>query len=62
MVNTKSKEAKIGRPQTTLENVPTIFLKHYPSYKNGNLNVSEFVRVCDKELPTIYKYIELLEK
>ena len=62
MANAKAKGAKIGRPQTTLENVPAIFLKHYPSYKNGTLNVSEFARVCDMSRTTIYKYLELLEK
>ncbi len=62
MANARAKGAKIGRPQTTLDNVPAIFLKHYPSYKNGTLNVSEFARVCDMSRTTIYKYIELLEK
>ena len=62
MANAKSKGAKIGRPQTTLDNIPAIFLKHYPSYKNGTLNVSEFARVCDMSRTTIYKYIELLER
>ena len=33
MANAKAKGAKIGRPHTTLDNVPAIFLKHYPSYK-----------------------------
>ena len=45
MANAKAKGAKIGRPQTTLDNVPAIFLKHYPLYKKGTLNVSEFARV-----------------
>lgn len=62
IANAKAKEAKIGRPHTTADNIPAIFLRHYPSYKNGNLNVSEFARVCDMSRTTIYKYIELLEK
>ena len=62
MTNAKSKGVKIGRPQTTLDNVPAIFLKHYPSYKNGTLNVSEFARVCNMSRTTIYKYLEILEK
>ena len=61
MANAKSKGAKIGRPQTTIDNVPAIFLKHYPLYKKGTLNVSEFARVCDMSRTTIYKYISLLE-
>ena len=62
MANAKAKGVRIGRPQTTLDNIPAIFLKHYPSYKNGTLNVSEFARVCDMSRTTIYKYLELLEK
>ena len=45
-----------------LYNNSAIFLKHYPSYKNGNLNVSEFARVCDMSRITIYKYLELSPK
>ena len=62
MANAKAKGVKIGRPQTTLDNIPAIFLKHYPSYKNGTLNVSEFARVCDMSRTTVYKYLELIEK
>ena len=61
MANAKAKGAKIGRPQTTLEDVPALFLRHYPSYKAGQLNVSELARVCDLSRTTTYKYIGLLE-
>ena len=47
MANAKAKGAKIGRPQTTLEDIPALFLRHYPAYKAGQLNVSELARVCD---------------
>ena len=61
MANAKAKGAKIGRPQTTLEDVPALFLRHYPSYKAGQLNVSELARVCALSRTTTYKYIGLLE-
>ena len=61
MANAKAKGAKIGRPQTTLEDVPALFLRHYPAYKAGQLNVSELARVCDLSRTTTYKYIGLLE-
>ena len=61
MANAASKGIKIGRPQTTKDNIPAIFLRHYPAYKSGKLNVSEFSRVCDLSRTTIYKYISLLE-
>ncbi len=61
MENAKAKGAKIGRPQATAEDIPQIFFRHYPAYKNGSLNVSELARVCDLSRTTVYKYISLLE-
>lgn len=62
MANAKAKGAKIGRPQVTADNIPSGFLRHYPAYKNGLLNVSELARVCDLSRTTVYKYIALLER
>ena len=61
MANAKAKGKQIGRPQTTKDNIPAIFLRHYPAYKSGHLNISELSRVCDLSRTTIYKYISLLE-
>ena len=61
MAKAKAKGQKIGRPQTTKEAIPATFLRHYPSYKNGHLNLTEFARVCDLSRTTIYKYLSLLE-
>lgn len=61
MENARAKGRAIGRPQTTKDNIPAIFLRHYPSYKSGHLNISELSRVCDLSRTTIYKYISLLE-
>ena len=61
MANAKAKGKQIGRPQTTKDSIPAIFLRHYPAYKNGQLNITELSRVCDLSRTTIYKYISLLE-
>ena len=61
MANAKAKGAKIGRPQATVDDIPAVFLRHYPAYKNKQLNVSELARVCDLSRTTVYKYIDLLE-
>ena len=61
MANAAAKGSRIGRPQTTKDDVPAIFLRHYPAYKSGHLNISELSRVCDLSRTTIYKYISLLE-
>ena len=62
MANAKAKGAKIGRPQTAKDDIPPIFLRHYPAYKAGRLNVSELARVCEMSRTTVYKYVDLLEK
>lgn len=62
MANAKAKGKMIGRPHVSVENLPNIFLRHYPTYKAGKLNLSEFARVCDLSRTTVYKYIDLLEK
>lgn len=61
MANAKAKGKQIGRPQVGKEDIPAAFLRHYPAYKNGQLNVSELARVCDLSRTTVYKYIGLLE-
>ena len=61
MANARSKGRAIGRPQVTKEEIPASFYRHYPAYKSGGLNVSEFARVCNMSRTTVYKYISLLE-
>ncbi len=39
MRNAKAKGAKTGRPQTSLDDMPANFLRHYPQYKNGAFNL-----------------------
>ena len=54
-------DAKIGRPQTTLDDIPANFLRHYPRYKNGVFDLTESAMLCDISRTTAYKYIGLLE-
>ena len=61
MENARAKGRQIGRPQVGKEDIPATFLRHYPAYKNKQLNVSELARVCDISRTTVYKYIGLLE-
>lgn len=60
MDNARAKGVKIGRPVVTADTIPTIFMKYYPMYKNGTMNVSEIAKLCDMSRTTIYKYLELL--
>ena len=60
MTNAAAKGKQIGRPQTTKEDIPAIFYKHYPAYVAEKLNVSELARVCGLSRPTVYKYLKLV--
>ena len=61
LANAKAKGKQIGRPQITADSIPAIFLRHYPAFKNGQLNISELAIVCDLSRTTVYKYLSLLE-
>lgn len=61
MENAKAKGKTIGRPTTTADDIPNIFYKHYPKYKNGEINKTEFSRLCGLSYPTIYKYLKIVE-
>lgn len=62
MDNAKAKGKTIGRPATTADDIPNVFYKHYPKYKNGEINKMEFSRLCSLSYPTIYKYLNIIEK
>ena len=60
MQNARDKGRKIGRPQTTKDDIPAIFYKHYPAYVAGSMNVSELARICGLSRPTVYKYLKIV--
>ena len=49
-----------GRPKTTKGNIPRLFYKHYPSHVAGQINVSEFSRLCVLSRTTVYKCLQML--
>lgn len=62
MRNAKAKGSKIGRPTTTADDIPNVFYKHYPKYKNGEINKVEFAKICSLSYPTIFKYLRIVER
>ncbi len=62
MENAKSKGKPIGRPTTTADDIPSVFYKHYPKYKKGELNKKDLSRLCALSYPTIYKYLRIVER
>ena len=61
MLNARSKGIKLGRPQTTIETLPYNFLKYYPMYQNGRINLSELSRLSSISRPTLYKYLKIVD-
>ena len=43
-------------------NLPEKFLKYYPMYKAGSINVTDFANLLSCSRTTIYKYIRLKEQ
>ena len=60
IANAKAKGKKVGRPHLTKDDIPPLFMKHYPALVDGKMNVSELARVCGISRPTAYKYIKMV--
>lgn len=61
MENARAKGAAIGRPRTTHEQIPPVFLKLYPLYKSGQMTATEFARASNIGRTTLYKYLKIVE-
>ena len=60
MANAKAKGKQIGRKPITKEDLPVVFFKYYPSYKNGTMTITELARICGLSRPTVYKYLSMM--
>ena len=61
MQNAREKGSRIGRPERTIENLPDRFLKYYPKFQSGMINISEFSRLAQIGRTSIYRYLKLIE-
>lgn len=62
MRNAAAKGHKIGRPKTTIENIPSRFMKSYPLYEKRKINQSELARISGLSRGSVRKYIRLMEE
>ena len=60
MANARAKGKQIGRKPVTKADLPAVFIKYYPSYTGGTMNVTELARICGLSRPTVYKYINMM--
>ena len=61
MENAKAKGKKVGRPRSTIEDIPDKFYKYYAMYKDGQLTKKDISILCEISYPTILKYIKLIK-
>lgn len=61
MANARDKGKVIGRPTTSINDIPGSFLKHYPKLKNKDVNKTELSKLTGLSRPTINKYIKIIE-
>lgn len=59
--NARAKGKRLGRPPISVEDVPEAFLRYYPRYKAGSINVTELSRLAQVARSTSYRYISVLE-
>lgn len=60
--NARAKGKRLGRPPISAEDVPESFLRYYPRYKAGNINITELSRLAQVSRSTSYRYISVLER
>jgi len=57
----QSLHSGIGRPRTTIDDIPAQFMQFLPLHLDGKLNISQLARLCSLSRPTVYKYMRLLD-
>jgi len=62
MANAVAIGKAIGRPSTTVESLPSNFIKHYPKYRSKQINKTELARICNISRQSIHKYIRIYEE
>ena len=58
--NARAKGKRLGRPPVCAERVPEQFLRYYPRYQSGSINISELARLAQVSRPTAYRYLKEL--
>ena len=61
MANAKAKGKLIGRPKLTQDDIPPIFYRYYPRFKNGEITKVELGRLCGLARSSVYRYLDIIE-
>ena len=61
MANARAKGKTIGHPKLRMSDIPHKFWKHYDSYKEKKMSLTELSKLVGVSRPTIYRYIDVAE-
>ena len=61
MANAKAKGKIVGRPTTSINDIPVSVVKAYELLKRSKINKSECARMCDISRPSLDKYIKIIK-
>ena len=56
----RAKGIRLGRPRTTIKDIPKKVLYFFSKYKNGELSKADYARICNISRPTLYKYLAII--
>lgn len=59
--NARANGVQLGRKETTIDDIPNSFIKHYDKLASKQINVSEMARMCNLSRNSVYKYRKILE-
>ena len=62
LAHARKKGVKLGRPRTTIAQVPLKVRKLWKAYEAGKFTLSEYAKKAGLSRPTMYKYLKLLQK
>lgn len=62
MIRAQTKGKKLGRPATTIENLPAVFLRNYPKYELKEITQEELAKRCGLSRQTISKYVKICKE
>ena len=60
IVNAKAKGVKLGRPSITFDDIPGNVKSYFDKYRNGDINKTEYAKLCEISRPTLNKYIAIM--
>ena len=60
IAHARAKGIRLGRPRTTIKDIPKKVLYFFAKYKNGELSKADYARVCNISRPTLYKYLAII--